>query len=161
MSPWPSVDSDVAWPNGILFFLAVAPIEPEDKGSTRTDGALGRTEAPVPNRIEEWKLATARAAVESAGRAGTLYGVRCPMESHAAMPSWADADSAAGKGEGAAPGPPAVLRPDAAACVGVLAPPLQLDGPAGFSPAEKAKAARQDSLPDANAGAHGRKDGTR
>jgi hypothetical protein len=72
----PIVDVATVRSEAELELLHLAPVEPEDRGSSFTDAGLGQEN--VPNVIERAKLAMARAAIEAARAAGTLNMTAAP-----------------------------------------------------------------------------------
>ena len=115
---------------GEQYYRALAPIAAADKGSTYTDMGLALPSVD-PTSLERAKLDLARAAVEAARAAGTLY-LTTPADAHH-DPS---VEGARAKLDLLATTPPAQLPPDPAAAVGPTPPPVQLVGPPQLTPAE-------------------------
>lgn len=116
-----------------LFYRELPPVGSTDKTSIFTDMGFGLP-AASPTLSEGTKLEMARAAVEAARAAGTLYIV--PTGATRTEPSQ-EAEQA--KLNLLHTTPPASLRADPAAGVGVEIPPIQLVGPPELTPAELEK----------------------
>ena len=118
---------------GELFFSTIPPTEPNDKGSILTNMGAG-VAPPQPNAFESLKLQMARSAIEASRAAGTLWVV--PAEMPAQDPK---TDALQQKLIAVQNAPSLPLQPDPAACVGGSLAPLQIAGPPGLTPQERAK----------------------
>lgn len=131
---------------GGLLLQAMAPAVPGEKGGSFTNAGAGLAPQP-PNLLEQRKLDMARAAIEASRAAGTLT----PAPSPADLPVAPAPHLFAAQATALRPGedmrkldalrgaPFAPLLPDPAACLGVLPAPLQVPGPVGLTPMERAK----------------------
>ncbi len=118
-----------------LFYRALPPIGASDKATIYTDMGLGLP-ATSPTALEQAKLDMARAAVDRARAAGTLF-ISPSVDAH----SDPSAEATQAKLNILRTTPPAQLSPDPAAGAGVEVAPVQLVGPPEMTPAEIQKIA--------------------
>lgn len=142
----PAVRAGTPVPSGHAVLRMLPLGSPEDKGSFFTDGAHGAAPGGLTD-LERAKLEGARAAVEEARAAGTLFSVRRAEEG--VFPDAAAVEAAKLRTLRAMSRAP--IESDPAAGIGPGFQPVQKAGPAGLNAIERAKleALRATAPPDA------------